>query len=85
MSGTYRWARRDADRSHITLTAPGAPVLAPSQFADGKVGNHAEMVRQVAVLVDVADDAQRCGSLVPAQRDVVYGSLSLEAQACRGN
>ena len=67
------------------MTGSGAQTAAPSQFADGKVGNHAEMVRQIAVLVDVADDAEGLGGQVIAQRDVVDGSFSLKAQACGGN
>ena len=57
----------------------------PSHTPNGKVGNHAEMVRQVAVLVDVSDDAEGLGGQVLAQRDVVDGSPPLEAQARGGN
>ena len=43
------------------------------------------MVRQIAVLVDVADDAEGVGGQVLAQRDVVDGPPSLKAQARGGN
>ena len=43
------------------------------------------MVRQVAVLRDVADDAEGLGNQVFAQRDVVDGSPPLEAQARGGD
>ena len=42
------------------------------------------MVRQVAVLMDVADDAEGLGNQVFAQRDVVDGSSPLKAQAYGG-
>ena len=43
------------------------------------------MVRQVAVLVEVADDAEGVGGQVFAQRDVVDGSSPLKAQARGGD
>ena len=43
------------------------------------------MVRQIAVLVDVSDDAKGLGGQVLAKRDVVDGSPTLEAQARGGN
>ena len=49
----------------------------PSRTPNGKVGKNAEMVRQVAVLMDVADDAEGLGGQVLAKRDVVYGSPPL--------
>ena len=42
------------------------------------------MVRQVAVLVEVADDAEGVGGQVFAKRDVVDGSAPLKAQARGG-
>ena len=49
----------------------------PSRTPNGKVGKNAEMVRQVAVLMDVADDAEGVGGQVLAKRDVVDGSPPL--------
>ena len=43
------------------------------------------MVRQIAVLMDVADDAEGLGGEVLAQRDVVDGSPPLKAQARGGD
>ena len=43
------------------------------------------MVRQVAILMDVADDAEGLGNQVFAQRDVVHGSSPLKAQAYGGD
>ena len=43
----------------------------PSHTPNGKVGNNAKMIRQVAVLMEVADDAEGVGGQVLAQRDVV--------------
>ena len=43
------------------------------------------MVRQIAVLVEVADDAEGVGGQVLAKRDVVDGSPPLKAQARGGD
>ena len=43
------------------------------------------MVRQIAVLVDVADDAEGLGGHVLAKRDVVDGSPPLKAQSRGGD
>ena len=57
----------------------------PSHTPDGKAGDNAEMVGQIAALMEVADDAEGLRGQVPDQCDVVYGSISLEAQAYGDN
>lgn len=47
---------------------------------DGKVGEDAKMVRQIAILMNVADNAEGFRGQISAQRDVIDGSPPLEAQ-----
>ena len=53
----------------------------PSLFIGRKAGNNTEVVRQIAVLMDIADYAQGLGGQISAQRNVVKGSPTLEANA----
>ena len=66
---------------------PCSTTALPSQYrvsgcahrpiSDEKIRNHSEMVRQLAVSVDVADYPDRLGRQVVAQRDMVDGSFTL--------